>query len=585
MLVALALWQSEFVDADLPVHCVHSQVKGQWTFHRGPSRADKVGLKCSRSPQIYDHADDRYGLGEPNFEATDKIQVHLAEPNIAHHVDTRGVKHQGTWTMIYDEGFEVNIDQHKYFAFSYFKQGSTEHHKKSVCHMSFPGWYHNSRNPDAKSWGCYYATKDSELENTEVEHLLETNEGKSQKVYVPEHDLVDHINSKRSTWKAKVYPQFAGRKMHELHAMGGGRTFHDAPYRAPTFLQEAETAGANDEYDITSLPKAFDWRNVDGQSYVGPVINQGSCGSCYAVAVTDMIQSRLRIKSKNRSKPHLSAQMILSCNEYSQGCKGGFPFLVAKFAQDFGMSKYSDLTYIGHQDVKCPSKAGIEARNTNYGYIGGYYGACNYKKMMHELHKNGPIVVGFNTEAGLWHYDEGVYEEASGMSFIEQTEGRDTRQKWGGPWVGKRMHNHWEKTTHAVLVVGWGENQQQGKYWIVKNSWGPNWGEQGYFRIGRGVDSCAIESMAVHAEPVPGDNAYFEEGIRSLGEQVDGTKFEQSAIGGKKARPVATERDHQEGEEPSWPTASEDKVSTVELATRKKAINDDIVGGNEVHRS
>jgi len=141
--------------------------------------------------------------------------------------------------------------------------------------------------------------------------------------------------------------------------------------------------------------------------------------------------------------------------------------------------------------------------------------------MMRELHADGPIVVGFNTEAGLWHYDKGVYEEASGMSFLQEG-----ATPWGGPWKGKRLHNHWEKTTHAVLVVGWGENAPEGKYWIVKNSWGPKWGEKGYFRIKRGVDSCAFESMSVAATPVEGNAAYFERQAGKLGEVVDESEFE-----------------------------------------------------------
>jgi cathepsin C len=530
-LVAIVLLQSELCVADLPVHCVHSQVKGTWSFHRGPGQGSK-DTKCSQTSELYEHKSDRFGLGEPNFEAVDKIKVHLAEPNIAHYVDKSGVKHEGTWTMIYDEGFEVNIDKHKYFAFSYYKQGSTEHHKKSVCHMTFPGWYHNAQNPDGNSWGCYYATKETDLEDTEVEHLLQVDEGQSKRKYVPEHDLVTHINARKSTWTAKVYPEFTGKKMEELTRMGGGKTFHEAPYRAPTFLQEAESKGPDDEDDISGLPTIHDWRNVDGQSYVGPVVNQGSCGSCYAVAVTDMIQSRLRIKSKNRKIPHLSAQKVLSCNEYAQGCEGGFPFLVAKYAQDYGLSDYKVSPYKGQKDVQCPAKATSKARTTGYGYIGGYYGSCNYKKMMHELHKNGPIVVGFNTEAGLWHYSEGVYEELSGQSFLQQSAGKNAPSDWGGPWKGKRMHNHWEKTTHAVLVVGWGQSRDKGKYWIVKNSWGPTWGENGYFRIGRGVDSCAFESMAVHAEPDFGDNEYFEEQLKSLGDsaKIDETQYEPAAL-------------------------------------------------------
>jgi len=138
---------------------------------------------------------------------------------------------------------------------------------------------------------------------------------------------------------------------------------------------------------------------------------------------------------------------------------------------------------------------------------------------MKELHKNGPIVVGFNTEAGLWHYESGLYESTE---FLMETQEADKPEAtWGVFKKGTpRMHNHWEKTTHAVLVVGWGENKEDGKFWHVKNSWGPEWGDNGYFKIPRGSDHCAFESMAVHAEPVLGNARYFEE----LAEQVDTLK-------------------------------------------------------------
>jgi len=556
-LAAFVVLLPEFAEADLPVHCVHSQVLGKWSFHRGPGQQHKKGLTCSQTKKVYDQASDRYGLGEPNFTPADKMTVHLKEPNVVEHVDSKGVKHTGTWTMIYDEGFEVNINNHKYFAFSYFKQGSTEHHKKSVCHITFPGWYHNAKNPDGKSWGCYYATK--ETQGTETEHLIQTSETKSQKKYVAEHDLVSHINSKKSTWKAKVYPEFQNRKMHELHAMGGGVTFHEPSYRAPSFLQE------DGEDSITGLPKVMDWRNHDGQNYVGPVVNQGSCGSCYAVAVTDMIQSRVRVLTKNRKKPKLSAQKVLSCNEYGQGCKGGFPFLVGKYSQDYGMSDASAQPYVGQTGVQCKKNAKVTTRSTDYHYVGGYYGACNYKKMMHEIHKNGPLVVGFNTEAGLWHYDSGVYEETSSTSFLQEDSGAkvaEHKKGWGGlgGWKGKRLHNHWEKTTHAVLVVGWGENKHQGKYWIVKNSWGPNWGENGYFRTKRGVDSCAMESMAVAVMPTLGDQDYFQTKAEELGEEADESKAEPP-------KPKKSERkDFGESAD----------MNAVEEATRAKPIDDDI---------
>lgn len=60
--------------------------------------------------------------------------------------------------------------------------------------------------------------------------------------------------------------------------------------------------------------------------------------------------------------------------------------------------------------------------------------------------------------------------------------------------------NPFQITNHAVLVVGYGVDQNTGvKYWIVKNSWGSTWGEEGYFKIRRGTDEVGIESMAVAA--------------------------------------------------------------------------------------
>ena len=95
------------------------------------------------------------------------------------------------------------------------------------------------------------------------------------------------------------------------------------------------------------------------------------------------------------------------------------------------------------------------------------------------LYNNGPVAVSFEVEDDFFHYKGGIYQH-TGL---------------------KNKFNPFELTNHAVVAVGWGEENGV-PYWIVKNSWGAKWGEEGYFRIIRGQDECAIESIAVETFPI-----------------------------------------------------------------------------------
>lgn len=158
------------------------------------------------------------------------------------------------------------------------------------------------------------------------------------------------------------------------------------------------------------LPDSFDWRNFNGINYVSPIRNQGSCGSCYAFGSMGMTEARLRILSNNTVQTVYSTQDIVECSQYSQGCDGGFPYLVAgKYAEDFGLVDESCNPYTG-RDGQCHTKQSCEKHySTAYHYIGGFYGACNEAWMRIELVKNGPIAVSFEVYDDFMNYQGGIY--------------------------------------------------------------------------------------------------------------------------------------------------------------------------------
>lgn len=139
--------------------------------------------------------------------------------------------------------------------------------------------------------------------------------------------------------------------------------------------------------------------------------------------------------------------------------------------------------YSGIQHTKCTTKRTCPRRfyASDYHYVGGYYGACNEALMREALVKRGPLSVSFEVYSDFFHYKGGIYHH-TGLS---------------------DGYNPFQVTNHAVLLVGYGEDPVSKElFWIVKNSWGTTWGEKGYFRIRRGTDECAIESIAVESFPI-----------------------------------------------------------------------------------
>lgn len=437
------------VNADTPANCTYDDISGRWLFMMGPTGGDR-SLNCTDP-------------GPLNFY---NLTVDLLYPDVAVDVSSGS---EGFWTLIYNQGFEVVLNNRKYFAFSKYKTSGKN--VTSICSETLPGWSHNVVGTD---WACYSGRK---LKGSTEKSTVSTRDILLDQPFKNDHGLIKQINSVQSSWTAGAYDEYDLMTWGQmLQKAGGAKTYAPLPKPAPVTEEVAKIAD--------SLPDSFDWRAVDGQSFVPSVRNQGQCGSCYSFSSVGMLEARFRVASNNTFKPVFSPQEIVSCGEYSQGCEGGFPYLIAgKYAEDFGVVEESCYKYEG-KDSSCKKTKCKRYYATDYQYVGGYYGACNEPLMRIQLVKNGPMSVSFEVLDDFFQYKGGIYHH-TGL----------------GENLGK--FNPFHLTNHAVLLVGYGADNATGeKFWIVENSWGQDWGENGYFRIRRGTDEVSIESIAVESFPI-----------------------------------------------------------------------------------
>nr|XP_003707276.1 PREDICTED: uncharacterized protein LOC100880620 [Megachile rotundata] len=217
------------------------------------------------------------------------------------------------------------------------------------------------------------------------------------------------------------------------------------------------------------LPPKFDWREYNA---VTPVKDQGQCGSCWAFSAIGNIEGQYAIKHKKLLS--LSEQELVDCDNLDDGCGGGYMINAYKTVEKLGgLELETDYPYDARNE-KChflKNKAKVQVASalniTN-----------DEKKMAQWLVKNGPISVGINANA-MQFYFGGVSHP---FKFLCDPANLD----------------------HGVLIVGYATStyplfKKKLPYWIIKNSWGPKWGEQGYYRVYRGDGTCGVNAMASSA--------------------------------------------------------------------------------------
>lgn len=213
------------------------------------------------------------------------------------------------------------------------------------------------------------------------------------------------------------------------------------------------------------MPKSVDWRE---QGLVSAVQNQGMCGSCWAFSSVGALEGQM--SKHTRVLVALSPQNLVDCSimDGNHGCKGGYISKSYNYIiRNKGIDSATFYPY-EHQSGICRYSVKGKA-----GYCSNFHvlPSGDEKTLQTVVATVGPVAVAVNAMLPSFHlYRGGVYND---------------------PKCSPNMINH------AVLIVGYGSDKGQ-DFWLVKNSWGTEWGKGGYIRIARNKNACGIATFAVY---------------------------------------------------------------------------------------
>lgn len=243
--------------------------------------------------------------------------------------------------------------------------------------------------------------------------------------------------------------------------------------------------GTSQKSNFNSIePPLTNGKDYRSTNCVSPVKHQGRCGCCYAFATISVIETLICLNPKlnpgKNAAIELAVQEVVDCfidkSGQKRGCSGGYPqqvmdyFRKQEYALKSSCYKYKAKENFCSRDeiIKQNYTCLVPIRDES-DLIRVVY-TSNSKEMVKHMDTGGTIAVTYYMSPDNVYYSGGI--------LIEQNK-------------SKR-----EKDTHAAVVVGYGHEDGL-DYWLVKNSWGTDWGLGGYFKIGRGFNFFEIEQWGV----------------------------------------------------------------------------------------
>lgn len=234
------------------------------------------------------------------------------------------------------------------------------------------------------------------------------------------------------------------------------------------------------------VPKTVDWRE---KGAVTPVKDQGHCGSCWSFSATGALEAQHFRKTGKLVS--LSEQNLIDCStKYgNNGCNGGMmDFAFQYIKENGGIDTEKAYPYEAIDDTCHYNPKAVGA--TDKGFVDIPQG--DEKALMKAIATTGPVSVAIDaSHESFQFYSEGVYYEPQCDS-----ENLDHGVSCSTLYNPNQPINKISQS-FQVLAVGYGTSEEGEDYWLVKNSWGTTWGDQGYVKMARNRDNhCGIATAA-----------------------------------------------------------------------------------------
>jgi len=224
-----------------------------------------------------------------------------------------------------------------------------------------------------------------------------------------------------------------------------------------------------------NTPDYFNWKDYEDKDWMTPAKDQGLCGSCWAFAALGVLESIINIREGSADlDPDLSEQYLLSCLPRTGSCNGGLVYYTYYYINDTtfegnycnGIIFESCFPYQADDTVPCSEKCvDWEEKLVPISDFGYFItdGSINDREVIQtQIMQNGPISTSIEADDDFIQWGIDSHNSNDYYPYYER-----------------------DITNHAIIILGWKEDPSIGKggYWICKNSWGTDWGYDGFFNI------------------------------------------------------------------------------------------------------